>query len=412
MTTTESCPMSSIGERFNPLSQGQLEDPYSFYAEARREEPVFYSPAFNMWVVTRYSDARAVLANPTIFSSRRTIDPIVEIAPAAYAVLASGPPVIPVLVNSDPPDHARFRRVLNRAFSPPRMRLLEPEIREITHAQIDAIEPLGRTDAMHTLAFPIPVRVIARLLDVEDDHADQLGRWGRSLIALISSALDPEQQVAAAMDVVHLQRFMADLVQRKRTEPGDDIASQMLAAGEETFTDDELVFQMTGLLIAGHETTAYMIGNAIQLLLHEPEHWKAVVAEPALIPDAIEETLRSDTSVPAFIRTATTDTELTGRNIAKGENVLVVFASANHDEDHFPHPESFDLHRTSAVGHMGFGHGIHSCVGAGLARLEGRVVLETLASRLPNLRLVPNQPLPHFPQLIFRGFERLDIAWD
>jgi cytochrome P450 len=412
MTTTESCPMSSIGERFKPLSQEQLEDPYSFYAEARREEPVFYSPAFNMWVVTRYSDARAVLGKPTMFSSRRTIDPIVEIAPEAYAVLASGPPVIPVLVNSDPPDHARFRKVLNRAFSPPRMRLLEPEIREITQAQIDAVEPLGRTDAMQTLAFPIPVRVIARLLDVEDEHADQLGRWGRSLIALVSSALDPEQQVAAATDVVHLQRFMADLLQRKRTEPGDDIASQMLAAGEEPFTDDELVFQMTGLLIAGHETTAYMIGNAIQLLLQKPEHWKAVVADPALIPDAIEETLRADTSVPAFIRTATTDIELAGRNIAKGENVLVVFASANHDEDHFTHPESFDPHRTSTVGHMGFGHGIHSCVGAGLARLEGRVVLETLASRLPDLRLVPDQPLRHFPQLIFRGFERLDVAWD
>lgn len=142
---------------------------------------MFYSPAFNMWVVTRYSDARAVLGRPTIFSSRRTIDPIVEIAPAAYAVLASGPPVIPVLVNSDPPDHARFRRVLNRAFSPPRMRLLEPEIQEITHAHIDAIEPLGRTDAMQTLAFPIPVRVIARLLDVEDEPCRPAGTVGSKL---------------------------------------------------------------------------------------------------------------------------------------------------------------------------------------------------------------------------------------
>jgi cytochrome P450 len=412
MTATEPGPTSSIGQRFNPLSNEQLEDPYSFYAEARREEPVFYSPPFHMWVVTRYSDARAVLGNPTIFSSRKTIDPIVEIAPAAYAVLASGPQVVPVLVNSDPPDHGRFRRVLNRAFSPPRMRLLEPAIREITHAHIDAIEPLGRADFMHTVAFPVPVHVIARLLDVGDERAEELGRWGRSLIALISSAMDEEHQVAAATDVVNLQRFMADLVRRKRTEPGDDIASQMLAAGDEAFTEDELVFQLSGLLIAGHETTTYMLGHALYLLLREPEHWQAVVADRALIPNAIEETLRADTSVPAFIRTATEDTQLAGRSIAKGENVLVVFASANHDEDHFADPGSFDLHRTSKVGHMGFGHGIHSCVGAGLARLEGRVVLETLASRLPNLRLVPEQPLRHFPQLIFRGFERLDVEWD
>ncbi|MGI8806375.1 MAG: cytochrome P450 [Acidimicrobiales bacterium] len=270
----------------------------------------------------------------------------------------------------------------------------------------------GRADVMQALAFPIPVHVIARLLDVGDEHAEQLGQWGRSLIALISSAMDKEHQVAAATEVVSLQRFMADLVQRKRADPGDDIASQMLAAGEETFTDDELVFQMSGLLVAGHETTTYMIGHAIHLLLRQPEHWQAVVADPSLIPDAIEETLRADTSVPAFIRTATADTELAGRKIAEGEDVLVVFASANHDEDHFPDPGSFDLHRTSKVGHMGFGHGIHSCVGAGLARLEGRVVLETLASRLPNLRLVPDQPLRHFPQLIFRGFERLEVAWD
>ena len=404
--------MSSIGDRFNPLSEKQLEDPYSFYAEARREEPVFYSPAFHMWVVTRYSDARTVLSNPTLFSSRKTIDPIVDIAPAAYGVLASGPAPVPVLVNSDPPDHGRFRRVLNKSFSPTRMRLLEPQIREITHAHIDAIEPLGEADVMQALAFPIPVHVIARLLDVGDEHAEQLGRWGRNLITLISSALGPEQQVAAATDVVNLQRFMADLLRRKRAEPGDDIASQMLAAGEDTFTEEELVFQMTGVLVAGHETTTYMIGHAVHLLLREPEHWQAVVADRSLIPAAIEETLRADTSVPAFIRTATQDTEIAGRSIAEGENVLVVFASANHDEDHFPDPGTFDLHRTSKVGHMGFGHGIHSCVGAGLARLEGRVVLETLASRLPNLRLVPDQPLRHFPQLIFRGFERLDVAWD
>ncbi len=205
---------------------------------------------------------------------------------------------------------------------------------------------------------------------------------------------------------------MADLLQRKRTEPGEDIASQMLAAGEDTFTEEELVFQMTGVLVAGHETTTYMIGNAIHLLLRQPEHWRAVVADRSLIPAAIEETLRADSSVPGFIRTATEDTEIAGRSIAKGENVLVMYASVNHDEDHFTDPASFDLHRTGKVGHMGFGHGIHSCVGAGLARLEGRVVLETLASRLPNLRLVPDQPLRHLPQLIFRGFETLDVAWD
>ncbi len=411
MTATQSCPFSSIGERFNPLSGEQLQDPYSFYADARREEPVFYSPAFRMWVVTRYSDAWAVLGNPALFSSRKSIDPIVEIAPAAFAVLGTGAALVPTVVNTDPPDHARWRRVLNRAFSPSRMRALEPEIRAIAHARIDAIEPLGRADAMHELAFPIPVHVIARLLDVGDEHAETLKRWGRSLIALISSALEPEQQVAAATDLVDFQRFMADILQRKRAEPGDDIASLLLAVDENPFTEDELVVQMVNLFVAGHETTTHMLGNAIHLLLSEPSRWQAVVADPSLIPAAVEETLRADSSVPTFIRTATADTELAGKSIPEGDNVLVVFASANHDAEHFANPESFDLHRTGKVGHMGFGHGIHSCVGAPLARLEGRVVLEALASRLPKLRLVPDQQLRRLPQLIFRGFETLDVAW-
>lgn len=410
-TVGQSCPYS-IGQRFNPLGE-QLDDPYPFYAEARREEPVFFSPAFSMWIVTRYQDVRAVVANPRLFSSRKTIDPIVELCPAALAELGPGGPFpVPSLVSSDPPGHGRWRTVMNQAFSPSRMRRLEAEIREIARERVDAIAPLGRAEVMGDIAFPVPLKVIARLCDIDDEHLDDLKRWGESLVLLISSPLEPEHQVQMARDMADYRRFMAAHVARKRKEPGDDITSQLLAGGgNEPFSDEELVTQMVGNFVAGHETTTHMIGNALQLLLSEPARWQAVVDDPSLIPAAVEETLRLDTSVPTFIRTATADTVLAGKNIAAGDNVLVVFASANHDEEEFTDPESFDLHRKGKGRHMGFGHGIHSCVGAPLARIEGQAVLEALATRLPDLRLVPGQQLHHIPQLIFRGYDKLEVEW-
>ncbi len=374
---------------------------------------MFFSPAFHMWVVTRYQDVRAVVGNPGLFSSRKTIDPIAPICPEARAVLGPGGPFpVPSLVSSDPPGHGRWRKAMNQVFSPSRMRRLEPQIREIARARVDAIAPRGHAEVMDDIAFPVPLQVIARLCDIDDADVEDLKRWGQSLVLLISSGLDPDGQVEMARDVVEYQRFMAALVARKRAHPGDDIASLLLAGGGDApFSDEEVVHQMVGNFVAGHETTTHMIGNALHLLLSEPARWEALVADPSLIPAAIEETLRLDTSVPTFIRTATADTVLAGRKIAKGDNVLVVFASANHDDQEFADPAAFDLHRKGKGKHMGFGHGIHSCVGAPLARIEGQAVLEALATKLPDLRLVPGQQLSHIPQLIFRGYEKIEVTW-
>jgi cytochrome P450 len=411
---TISGPHCSIGDRFNPLVGEQLDNPYPFYEEARRDDPVFFSSAFHMWVVTRYEDVRSVLSDPGRFSSRHSIDPIAPICPEAQAVLeASGLPLVAQVVNSDPPDHDRWRRVMTKAFSASRMRLLEPRIRQITQSRIDAIQSAGRADMVADFGFPIPLQVIARLFGIGDEHLDVLKRGGLNYVALVSSVVEPGRQVEIAHEVVAYQLFLRDHLQRTRAQPGDDVISEMIEGlGDEPFSDAELVSMMVGIVAAGHESTAHLISNALHLLLSEPDRWRQVVADPSLIPAAVEETLRMDPPIPAFLRTATADTTLGGRAIAMGDMVAVVFASANHDARQFPDPSTFELNRQNATRHVGFGHGIHFCVGAQLARIEARVALESLAVRLPNLRLAPGQDLRHVPTLIFRAFEELKVEWD
>ena len=410
----QQCPhtTSGLGTRYQPFSGAQLEDPYAFYAIARREEPIFFSDVLKMWIVTRYDDVRSVLKEPNLFSSKDSIQSIAPLCPEALAVLRTGVPPVPFIINSDPPEHSRWRRVINRAFSGARMQVLEPQIRTITQSLLDALAPQGRAEVISELAFPLPLRVIARLCDVDDSHIEHLKRWGQDFLALMSSIMSPERQVAVAQSVVEYQHFLREHIARKREHPGEDITSALITGcGDAPFSEPELVHQMMGLVFAGHETTTHLIGNALYHLLREPTRWAEIVAHPAAIPAAIEEVLRIEPPIPTFIRTATANTALGGVRIAAGENVLVVFGSANHDEHHFPEPERFDLHRHSESAHMGFGWGTHFCSGAQLARLEGRIVLEGLTARWPNLRLAPGQRLHWLPTLMFRGVERLEIEW-
>lgn len=411
-TQTPSCPIGSIGERFNPLGGEQLADPYPFYAEARGSEPVFFSPALQMWVVTTYRHTRAVLADPGLFSSWDSLNSIVELCPEASAVLTTGLAVEHWATNTDEPAHGRWRRTFNPVFQSANQRLGQ-QIREITRKRLDALAPLGRADVLSDLGYPIPLQVIARLCDVGDEHLPDLARWGRNWLTLFSSAADPATQVEAARVYIEYQQFLRAHLDRKRAEPGGDFVSAMITGGgDEPFSESEIVTAFVNVFVAGHDTTAHLIGNAVYQLLVEPSRWRKVVADPSLIPAAVEEVLRIDPPVPTFIRTATANTTLAGHDIAKGDTVLVVYASANRDAEQFDDPTSFDLDRKNGSQHLSFGHGIHYCVAASLARLEARVVLEALAERMPDLRLVPDQEFRHLPTLIIRGFERIEVEWD
>ena len=254
--TEKQCPhtTSALGTRYQPFSGEQLEDPYSFYAVARREEPIFFSDVLKMWIVTRYDDVRSVLKEPKLFSSKDSIKSIDSLCPEALAVLRTGVPPAPFIINSDPPEHSRWRRVINRAFSGARMQALEPQIRTITQALLEALAPHGRAEVISELAFPLPLRVIARLCDVDDSHIEHLKRWGQDFLALMSSFMSPERQVTVAQSVVEYQHFLREHIARKRLHPGEDITSELIAGGgDEPFSEPELVSQMMGLVFAGHE---------------------------------------------------------------------------------------------------------------------------------------------------------------
>lgn len=249
--TEQQCPYtrSALGTRYQPFSGAQLEDPYAFYATARREEPIFFGDRLKMWIVTCYDDVHAVLREPNLFSSQDSIKSIDALCPEALAVLRTGVPPVPFIINTDPPEHSRFRRVINRAFSGARIQALEPQIRTITQSLLDVLAPQGCAEVISALVFPLPLRVIARLCDIDDRHIEDLKRWGQDFLALMSSVMPPERQVAVAQSVVAYQHFMREHIARKREHPGEDITSTLIAGGGDAlFSEPELVHQMMGLV--------------------------------------------------------------------------------------------------------------------------------------------------------------------
>lgn len=407
-------PELSRREDFDPVRADLLEDPYPFYERARLEEPVFFSQTLGMWVATRMSDVRDVMGDATLFSARDSVRTTMQFCPEAVAVFGTGVPrTTGTAVDSDPPEHTRIRKLLNRAFSAPRMRRFEPQIHEIVHDRIDALAPVGHAEVRSDIGYPIPLQVICRLCDIGDEDLEPFVRQHQAIEALNSPGLAPDRQVHCAQHLVDCELFVRQHIERKRAEPGEDVTSELIAGGgDEPFSESELVHQLLGVVVAATDTTDHLIGNALHRLLSEPSRWRDLVVDPSRIPAVIEEILRFDPPVVIFKRTAMADNELAGKKITEGDTIMVVLASANRDSKYFTNPNVFDLQRTNASAHMTFGHGIHFCVGAPLARIEGRVVLEVLASRLPSLRLVADQELRHLPLWLFRGFERLEVAWD
>ena len=415
MTDSTSIPTANLGEQFMPVAGEHLQDPYPFFQRARREQPVFFSPVFHMWFVTRYEDVMTVLADPRTYSSRDTIPTHPEMAPEVREALA-GYRNPKHLINADPPDHTRLRSLMNHAFRPRRVGALEPAVRDIANCLVDGFIDCGRVDLMDEFAHPLPLTVILRMIGVPPEDMDRCRRWSNSISewAWGQQVLPVERLAVCARGMVEFMHYTEALVERRRSDPQDDLISHLLAAredGVEPLSPDALVDIIPGLILAGHETTANLIGNTILLLLRHPAQWEEVRADPAAVERAVEEGLRMDASVTGMPRTATRDVELGGVQIPAGSMLFLLYGSANHDDAHFRHPESFDIDRGKDSSHLAFGRGIHYCIGAPLGRLEARVAIELLAGRLPGLRLDPEQDFARKPNLLFRGLARLLVTW-
>jgi cytochrome P450 len=387
------------------LGAGYFQDPLSYFARMRAEGPVtpVTMPEGNRaWLITGYDDVRAALADPRLNKDWMklvpedwTPDPVV-----GYLNVH--------LLNMDPPNHTRLRKLVNKAFTPRRVAGLRPRIEAITSSLLDAMAaaPADEVDLIEAFAFPLPITVICELIGIPAADQDEFKGWSH---AIVSSVVSQEELYSAG---VAMYRYFTDLLTAKRATPGDDLLSALIAARDEedSLSEGELIGMLFLLLVAGHETTTNLISSGTLALLTHPDELARLRSDPSLLPGAVEELLRYCNPVNhATERFTLEPTEIGGVTIPAREWVLCALSSANHDPDRFTDPGQLDLGR-DASGHLAFGHGIHFCLGAPLARLEGEVAFGSLLARFPLLSLaVPASSLRWRPSSLIHGLESLPV---
>ncbi|WFB09073.1 cytochrome P450 [Streptomyces sp. LX-29] len=392
-------------------------DPYPAYAWLREHAPVHRTElpsGVEAWLVTRYADARQALAD-----QRLSKNPVHHAEPA-HAKGKTGIPgerkaeLMTHLLNIDPPDHTRLRRLVSKAFTPRRVAEFAPRVQELTDGLIDGFAGRGEADLIHEFAFPLPIYAICDLLGVPREDQEDFRDWAGMMIR---HGKGPRGGVARS--VKKMRGYLAELIHRKRNALGDDLISGLIRASDhgEHLTENEAAAMAFILLFAGFETTVNLIGNGTYALLRHPEQrarFERAVAEgdEELLATAVEELLRYDGPVEiATWRFATEPLTLGGQRIAAGDPVLVVLAAADRDPERFRHPDTLDLSRGDNQ-HLGYGHGIHYCLGAPLARLEAQTALATLLRRLPDLRLAAEESdLRWRGGLIMRGLRTLPVEF-
>lgn len=416
---TTGCPVTGLAARLDPFSDPYLQDPYAFWEIARKEEPVFYSPTLDYWVVSRYNDVRQVFRDTDTFSASISITPLKELCPAAIDEMVKAEMVMgPSLVNEDPPVHTERRELVRNALvSPRRIEEVTPRIHELASRSVDVIVREGRADLVADFAWEIPALVAFAIMGVPDEDVERAKQFASRLALFTWGYPSEEQQTQLAAGMARYWQYAKEHVHRRLQEPTDDYISELIRSwrtpgNEELLDENYLVTTMMNFLFAGHETTTNATANGLKALLENRDQWEALCADPSLIPNAVEEILRYSSSVIAWRRQAVSEAVIGGVTIPAGSKVLVVNGSANHDESVFPEPERFDVTRKNANRHFAFGIGRHLCLGAPLARLEMKILLEELTRRLPHMELVKDQEFTYLPNTSFRGPDHLLVEWD
>jgi cytochrome P450 len=397
----------------NPLSREAVECPFGFFAQLRREPPVYVADA-RFFLVSRYEDVQHVLLHPEVFSSAGSPGVRRKVPLEVVKIISKGFRPVPTVQTLDPPDHQRYRSLLSKAFSSRRVAQLEPDIRQIANELVDSFINDCRVDLVAQFAVPFPLTVIAGWLGLPRADLPVLKRWSDDAAAPLGGLIDRAQEIECARSELEAQRYFAAKLDQRRREPRDDILTDLCNArldGAEPLDNGEIYYLLIQLLVAGNESVRNLISSAMLLLLKHPAQMAALRANPGLIPNFIEESLRLESPIKAFFRVAKTDTELGGVKIPAGSRLAVLFASANRDETRFVDPERFDLYRENASDHLAFGLGIHYCLGAPLARTEARIAFEVLLGRLKDIRLGAANDFTHTPSFIFRGLMVLHLEF-
>jgi cytochrome P450 len=385
-------------------------DPYPWLDELRRSAPaqrLRIRGGLDAWIVTRYADVRRALTDPRLASDRRHAEDAYAVSPYFQRSAPGEKPSS--MLTADPPYHTRLRTSVSRAFTARRVEDLRPRVQEITDQLIDAMAPLGEADLIAEFALPLPVQVMCELLGVPVADSGQFLEWTSSLLNLPTDWAGVQAAMAARQSI---QDYLADLVARKHAEPADDLLSKLVQSeGDAALTDAEIASTGMVLLIGGHETTVNLIGASVRQLLADPARADAIRADASLLPPAIEEYLRHDgPNVLGVYRHTTEEVTFGDVTIPKGQIVVLSIGAANRDPERFTEPELVDADRPDNA-HLAFGHGIHYCLGAPLARMTGDIAIRTLLTRLPDLtRTVPDDELEWRPSML-RGLAALPVRF-
>jgi len=387
---------------FDPFAYAFHEDPYPVYRALREHAPAYKSPEMGFWALSRHADVVAGFKDAERLCNSGGISlEMGDLGGDMSAVLS--------ILGMDPPRHTRMRSLVSRGFTPRRVAELEPRVRRMATAYIDRFIEQGRCDFVADFAGRLPMDVVSEMLGVPASDRDQLRAWADTVLHREEGVRGvPPEGVAASM---RLLEYFFKLVAARRKQPGADLASALLQVeldGDRLDEKDIIAFCYL-MIIAGNETTTKLLANALFWLEKSPAARAEVCADLALVPNWVEETLRYDNSTQLMARTATRDFELHGEKLRRGEKVLLLIGSANRDERVFPRPDVFDIHRDTSES-LAFGKGIHFCLGAALARLEGRVSLEEVLRRLPDYR-VDASGLQRVHSTNVRGFSALPIAF-
>lgn len=391
-------------------------DPFPVYDRLRKEDPVHWSSAMKAWVFTRFDDVKRVAGfGPELSADRLT--PF--FAAASSANKTDYPNLMAYLgqwmVFRDPPDHTRLRRLFTKAFTSRSVEALVPNIEQIVELLFDQMEQNakanGVVDWISDFAYPLPATVIMDLLGVPREDLRRVKTWSDDVALFIgTSRATADKYARAEAGARAMAEYFRGIVAERTSEPRHDIISQLVASRDEqeALTADEVIATCILLLFAGHETTTNLIGNGFYYTMRHPDQWDRVKGDRSLIGPAIEEWLRYDGPSGALARVVVDDVEYGGKRMLRGQRLFAFVNAANRDPVQFPDADRFDLGRTPNA-HLTFGHGIHFCLGAPLARLEGQVALRALADRFPNIRLASDVPPGWKDSLILRGLQSLPV---
>ena len=397
---------------FDPFDPAVRRNPYPAYTALRQQEGVAQVPGLG-FVVSRHADVFAVLRDPELFSSA-AMDAVVR-RPVDFAPAdgdRSPDPNAASLIGSDPPIHTRLRGIVNRGFIPRRISALEPRIRQIATALADRLATAKECDLVADFAVPLPVTVVAELLGIDRERHQDFKRWSDAMMRAVFDAPGAEEAAGITQCLEEMNTYLEEVIAARQRQPEDDLLTVLVQAETSAAalsTDEVKIFAFT-LLVAGNVTTTHLIANATLALLAHPAELAKVTADRGLVPDLVEEALRYDNPVQLLFRTATRDTVLAGTPIPAGSVTAPLFASANRDERVFRDPDRFDISR-KPLDHVAFGHGIHFCLGAALARLEARVAFDVLLARIRRPVLLEEE-ITWVDSFVMRGPRRLRLGFE